>query len=188
MNVYEQCPVLQNDQFLLRLVEKEDCSDLLKVYSDSASVPLFNSDNCHGDTFYYQTMERMAQAIDFWIFSYHNRYFVRWSIIDRSVNQAIGTIELFQREGLDGMSVTGLLRLDLRSDYEREDVICHLLGLIEESVFEMFGCTSVTTKAAPFATVRRAALHQKGYEESTEEFTGDDGTRYGHYFVYRKSA
>ena len=69
MNVYENCPVLESERFLLRLVQKEDCKDLLKVYSDRQAIPLFNSDNCHGDLFDYQTEERMMQAIDFWIFS-----------------------------------------------------------------------------------------------------------------------
>ena len=34
MSVYEKCPVLENEKYLLRLVEKGDASDLLSVYSD----------------------------------------------------------------------------------------------------------------------------------------------------------
>ncbi|MBQ8835044.1 MAG: hypothetical protein IJ001_09015 [Oscillospiraceae bacterium] len=49
MNVYETCPEVSNDRFVLRLVRESDCADLLKVYSDEAAVPLFNSDNCNGD-------------------------------------------------------------------------------------------------------------------------------------------
>lgn len=60
MNIYEECPVLENDLFLLRMVEENDVKDLLKVYSDINAVPLFNSDNCHGDNFYYETIERMS--------------------------------------------------------------------------------------------------------------------------------
>ena len=60
MNIYEECPVLENDLFLLRMVEENDVKDLLKVYSDIKAVPLFNSDNCHGDNFYYETIERMS--------------------------------------------------------------------------------------------------------------------------------
>lgn len=72
MSVYEECPILENDLFLLRMVEKNDIEDLLKVYSDIKSVPIFNSDNCHGDDFHYQTIERMSQAVDFWLNSYKN--------------------------------------------------------------------------------------------------------------------
>jgi len=188
MNVYECCPTLHNDDYLLRLVEQEDCADLLRVYSDEKAVPLFNSDNCHGDDFSYRTHERMAQAIDFWIFSYQNRYFVRWSIIDRRTREAVGTIELFAREMEDGPEDTALLRLDLRSDYERADVIESILDIILEPACDLFGCASVTTKAIPQAVVRRHALCNMGFEESSQMITGDDGTRYGHYFVRKRHA
>lgn len=35
----------------------------------------------------------MKQAVDLWIFSYNERYFVRWTIIDKETNEAVGTIE-----------------------------------------------------------------------------------------------
>lgn len=41
MNIYESCPVLENEKFLLRLVNYEDCDDLLKVYSDKNALPDF---------------------------------------------------------------------------------------------------------------------------------------------------
>lgn len=70
MSVYENCPVLENDKYLLRFVKKDDASDLLKVYSDKHALPFFNSDNCDGDNFYYSSVERMEKAIDFWLSSY----------------------------------------------------------------------------------------------------------------------
>ena len=68
MNIYETCPTLKSERFILRLFQDEDCNDLLKVYSDKNALPFFNSDNCDGDNFYYATEERMAEAIRFWIF------------------------------------------------------------------------------------------------------------------------
>ena len=62
MNIYENCPVLENEKFILRLTEQKDCDDLLKVYSDKNALPFFNSDNCDGDNFYYETGTRMAEA------------------------------------------------------------------------------------------------------------------------------
>ena len=38
--------------------------DILKIYSDKNALPFFNSDNCHGDNFYYPTKEKMDSAID----------------------------------------------------------------------------------------------------------------------------
>ena len=34
MNIYETCPVWENEKFIIRLFQSEDCDDLLKVYSD----------------------------------------------------------------------------------------------------------------------------------------------------------
>ena len=80
MNIYETCPTLKSERFILRLFQDEDCNDLLKVYSDKNALPFFNSDNCDGDNFYYATEERMAEAIRFWHMAYENGWFVRLSI------------------------------------------------------------------------------------------------------------
>ena len=89
MNVYENCPVLENPRWLMRLVEKSDAEDLLEVYSDKRALPYFNSDNCDGDNFYYPTIDRMNDALDFWIQSYETEWFVRWAIIDQTLSKAI---------------------------------------------------------------------------------------------------
>ena len=67
MSIYEVCPTLENEKFIIRLFQNEDCEDLLKVYSDKNALPFFNSDNCDGDNFYYPTKERMDNAIVFWL-------------------------------------------------------------------------------------------------------------------------
>ena len=188
MDVYQECPVLESGRFVLRPVKREDCPDLLRVYSDEQAVPLFNSDNCPGDDFHYQTPERMAQAIRFWEFSYQNRFFVRWSIVDRQTMEVVGTIELFRREAEDFFTDTALLRLDLRSDYEREDVLKEILILIVETACEMFNCDTITTKAVPAARARRNVLETIGFQESPNTLKGHDGTPYQHYFIRSKNA
>ena len=65
-NIYKVCPTLEDDRFLMRLVEEDDTKDLLETYSDKHAVPFFNSDNCHGDNFYYETNSRMIEAVKFW--------------------------------------------------------------------------------------------------------------------------
>ena len=52
-NVYENCPVFENERFEFRLLTEGDIDDLLEVYSDKNALPFFNSDNCDGDNFYY---------------------------------------------------------------------------------------------------------------------------------------
>ena len=108
IDVYEQIPVMESDKFLLREIEAADAEDLLKVYSDKDAVPLFNSDNCVND-FYFVSIEEMKNTMAFWKREYQNRYYVRWAIVDKNVNCAIGTIELFNRKAKDYFNNCGLL-------------------------------------------------------------------------------
>lgn len=178
MNIYEHCPTAAGPRFALRPVQEADCIDLLQVYSDPAAVPLFNSDNCHGDDFHYTTPERMLQALRFWSWSYDNGWFVRWSVIDRETDRVIGTVELCSQN-----EKRGILRLDLRSDYEQERFIRDILSLLLPDAFSWIGCTQLLTKAVPAAEQRRKALSAWGFAPSMEPVVGGDGKCYGDYYA-----
>ena len=183
MNIYQNCPIMENDKYVLRLISDCELGDLLKVYSDIKSVPLFNSDNCHGDDFYYNTKERMEQALNFWKEAYINGWFVRFAIIDKKTNEVIGTIEEFRRNEKDFFTNCGLLRLDLRSDYEKSTEIKSIMSIIARPSFDLFGCAIVATKAIPTATERIKALIELGFTKSEEPLVGHDGTKYYDYYV-----
>lgn len=183
MDIYKECTSFENSRYLLRAVKDSDAEDLLLVYSDEKAVPLFNSDNCHGDDFHYTDLSRMRKAIDFWKLSYQNGWFVRWTIVDKTAGKAIGTVEGFRREAQDYFTDCALLRLDLRSDYETSQAIAQIFGLIVAPSFETFGCGKVATKAIPAAKERTATLRQMGFSASPEKLIGHDGTLYGDYFV-----
>lgn len=185
-DVYECCPKFEGEHFVIRQISQEDCADLLKVYSDGKAVPLFNSDNCHGDDFHYVTMERMRSAIEFWLFSYEKRYFVRWGIVDKRSCEVIGTIELLRREADDFFTDCGLMRLDLRSDYEHEGDIWEILERIVPEAYALFDCGMIATKAVPAAKERICALERLGFTRSDEKLIGHDGAEYGDYFVRMK--
>lgn len=189
VNPYENCPVFENDSFVLRLVEASDAPDLLLVYSDKRSVPLFNSDNCNGDDFYYTSPARMEKAITFWLEAYRYGAFVRWAIVDKNTRLAIGTIELFNRRSEDYFDNCGLLRLDLRSDYEDKVAITEILSLIIPEAFALFGCRMLATKIPPFACDRKAALEAFGFCLSGEVLTGEHGKKiYTDYYTLQKPA
>lgn len=185
MDVYETCPVFASAHFLLRQTSMDDCDDLLKVYSDTAAVPIFNSDNCTGD-FYMTKPGDMANCIQFWLSEYAQRYYVRWSIIDRSADCAIGTIELFHRTADDFFNHVGLLRLDLRSDYETEAAITEILSRLLPSAFELFSCAAIATKIPACAQVRRKTLAALGFQPTQELLYGHDGSAYGDYYILKK--
>lgn len=184
-NVYMSCPELETAHFSLRLVSVDDCGDLLKVYSDQKAVPLFNSDNCHGDDFYYTTPERMEKAVRFWLRSYHQyREFVRLSIVDKESGRVIGALERFFRASKDFFTNCELLRLDLRSDYETQDVIAEVLEIVKATTVSWFGCRMAATKAVPAAAERIRTLEEAGFVRSSHKLVGGDGTEYGDYFCW----
>ena len=185
MNIYETCPVLESEKFLVRLVEDKDCDDLLKVYSDKNALPFFNSDNCDGDNFYYATKERMTEALGFWNLSYENGWFVRLSIVDKTVSSVIGTIELCLRVSEDEFNNMGILRVDVRSDYEKEDVLFEIISLITPHLSEMLGCNGILTKVPIYAVERMKAIQRAGFTKSEHLLIGKTGYAYDGYWTIR---
>lgn len=183
MNIYEVCPVLESEKFIVRLFDNSDCDDLLKVYSDKNALPFFNSDNCDGDNFYYATKERMMEALEFWKLSYENGWFVRLSIIDKSVSTVIGTVELCLRVSEDEFNNMGILRVDVRSDYEKEDMLFDIIALIQPHLSTMLGCNGVLTKAPIYAVERIQALQKAGFTKSEHLLIGKTGFAYDGYWT-----
>ncbi|MBO4456341.1 MAG: N-acetyltransferase [Butyrivibrio sp.] len=185
--VYEKCPIFENNRYMLRFVTREDASDLLDVYSDKLALPFFNSDNCDGDNFYYPTLDRMEKAIDFWISSYEKKWFVRWSIIDKKIGKAIGTIELFNRVADDDFNGVGVLRLDVGSCSEKSNVLEEIVSLIIEPAYDLFDCSVIITKAPIYAVERIEALKKCGFEKSDSFLLGkDDKYPYNGYWIVKK--
>lgn len=183
-DVYKDCPAFENDRFLLRLSQLDDARDLVSVYSDKNALPFFNSDNCHGDNFYYLDEERMRQAIEFWLSSYSAKWFVRWTIIDKEKYKAIGTIEVFHRVANDDFNHVGVLRLDLKSEYEISEEIFAILNLIVPPAFDLFECEKIITKVPVYAVERMEAMKRKGFEKSGKLLVGTiDGYAYKDYWT-----
>ncbi len=183
--IYEKCQVLESRRFLLRLVEDQDCDDLLKVYSDKNALPFFNSDNCDGDNFYYPTKERMAQALGFWKMSYENGWFARLFIVDRTIKCVIGTVELCLRASSDEFNNMGILRADVRSDYEKEDILYDIIMLVLPHIPEMLGCEGILTKVPIYAVERMKAAQKAGFTKSEHFLEGKTGYAYDGYWTIK---
>ena len=187
-NVYLDCPVLENESFLLRFTTQKDSGDLLEVYSDKNSLPFFNSDNCHGDNFYYPTKEKMDATIEFWLDSYEKKWFVRWSIIDKKKEKAIGSIELFHRVADDAFNDAGVLRMDLRSDYENADVIYDILNIIVPPAYDLFECNEIISKVPLYAIERAKAFSKYGFAKTDRLMVGTmDHYAYKDYWAITKN-
>ncbi len=185
MNIYEKCPELENEKFVIRCIQQEDCDDLWKVYSDKNALPFFNSDNCDGDNFYYATKEKMAEAIGFWNMAYKEGWFVRFSIVDKGVSCVIGTVELCLRVSEDVFHNMGILRVDVRSDYEQQNMLYDIFSLVTPKIEEMLGCKGVLTKAPIYAVERIEAIQKVGFTRSEHLLTGKTGYGYDGYWTIK---
>jgi len=171
---YEHCPAYENDRFLLRLVSMDDAQSLLPCYSrptDSVTANAFNCTYGYGS----QTVEEMRDVIRMWLEAYRARGYVRWSVVDKRVGTAVGTIELCKRQIADACNGWGILRLDLGGAYERGAEIWEILSLLLADLITMFDCTVIVTKAIPAAGERIAALGRLGFARRDAEGALYDG-------------
>jgi len=76
-----------------------------------------------------------------------------------------------------------LLRLDLRSDYEKAAYIQNIISLIKESTYDLFYCKIIATKAVPEAAERLQALHELGFVASEKILVDQDGIKYDDYYI-----
>jgi len=178
INPYEQCLEYTTEHFLLRLVRMSDAEDLLACYGDPKAAPLFNKDNCHHD-FICQTVEDVEGYIAFWLKEYGWQGYVRFAVVDKSTQKAVGTLEIFARKPDDPVYGTlGVLRMDLASSYERRAVAGELLQVSEEHFYADFHFDRMLTKAVPEAAERIAVLEERGFTRVP------DGTMpFGDYYV-----
>ena len=186
MNVYESIPTMEKGEIRLRPVTAADEAALLRVYGDPLALPFFNSDNCHGDIFYYDTPEKMRRAMDFWRTSWEQGWFVRWAIERRG--GGIGTVELCRRGESpdDPYSGMGILRVDVGSAWEKSDVLAAVMDALLPDAYALLNCRTLMTKAAPYAVARVATLTECGFVLSDKPVMGHHGERFGDYWVREK--
>ena len=158
---YIKCPVFETEHFLIRFVRLEDAEDLLKCYQDTKAQALFNADNCTTD-FCFKTLDELRNYMAFWIKEYENKKYVLFSIVDKSLNKAVGTIEIFGKVGVYH-SPLGVLRLDICSEYERVMFLDELLTLCTNEFFLLFGVDQILHKAVPAASDRIQVLLKLGF-------------------------
>lgn len=90
----------------------------------------------------------------------------------------IAAVTTFIIHAADCFTDCGLLRLDIRSDYERAGEITKILGMIIEPAYTLFHCDKIAAKAIAAAAERIRALEQLGFKYTDEKLIGHDGTKY----------
>ena len=161
-DVYEKCPTYQKGAIVLRHTTSKDAEELLKCYSDEKSVPLFNADNCFSD-FHYTTLDQVKDLIARWNDTYRHKGFVRWTIIQNDSNLKVGTVEMFNKGVLPDAGSYGILRIDLRSEFENSLIIRRILQISNRHFYQDFNVITILTKAIPEAKERILTLSEMGY-------------------------
>lgn len=156
MNPYVECPTANTKSFAIRLLRDSDSHSLFKCYHDKKAVDCMNDDNCDFG-FYVDTEEKMRETIGYWLAAYQTQSFIRFSIIDQATGEAVGTVEGFHGE-------TGVLRVDICSEYEKASYLSELLDFATEQFHAFFGNACLVTKAVSSAVERRRALADNKWE------------------------
>ena len=99
----------------------------------------------------------------------------------------IGSVELFHREADDYFNHTGLLRLDLKNEFEEASVIEEIAGLIVQEAYNLFDTDRIITKVPLYAVERKTAFEKLGFIKSDEFLIGTlDGYAYKDYWERKK--
>ncbi len=128
----------------------------------------------------------MIELINFWLWEYKCKRYIRFAIYDKEYNQVIGTIELFKRISNDGFNGSGIMRLDVRSDFEKTDILYEIMTIITNPAFELFNFSRIATKAANYAIERIEALEKLKYVKTDDRLLAADGKSYGDYWIIKR--
>jgi hypothetical protein len=172
-NPFEKSPSFETEHFALRLVRPGDAGSLLKCYSDPEAGRFFNADCCTND-FRYDSIDEMSRCIAFWRDSYKEKRFIRLTILRKSSQEPVGTLEVFGGDYHDEqVAIEGdpsrrydLVRVDVRSDYENSETLTELFNLAVTKFYDEFAFDMMLTKAIPEAGARLDALKSLGFEKT----------------------
>ena len=109
------------------------------------------------------------KQIEFWLMEYASQAYIRFAVIDKLTNKAIGTIEMFGMVGAYKTEI-GLLRIDLASPYENVVILREIIIMCIKNFYDIFEVATIATKAMPKAIERIKVLIEVGFCE--EDFKG----------------
>lgn len=81
----------------------------------------------------------------------------------------------------------GILRVDVRSDYEKEDALKDIFSLVTPYIPDMLGCNGVLTKAPIYAVERIKAVEKAGFTKSEHLLIGKQGYAYDGYWTLKQA-
>ena len=105
---------------------------------------------------------------------------MRFSIVDKILNTAIGTIEIFaKKETFNDYGKVGVLRLDLPYTYEKIEFLNSIFDLVLSHFGELFKINSIITKANTYAMTRIEILRNLDFYPLKNKYI----TSYDDYYI-----
>jgi hypothetical protein len=81
----------------------------------------------------------------------------------------------------------GVLRLDVRSEYEKSESLQEILKLFVPTAYDLFDCVEIITKVPNYAVERLDAVQKVGFIKSDCLLVGtNDHYAYNGYWILRK--
>jgi RimJ/RimL family protein N-acetyltransferase len=164
-NSFINCPTYETENFLLRKLATKDFEELFSCYSDPLAAKFFNGDNC-GISFYFDDKNKFKECMDYWLKAQDIHDFIRFTIVSKVYGKALGTIEICpsSKYSYKGGKV-GILRLDIKSEYETKTVMEELLGILISNLYKDFKVDFLLTKAITEAYARIATLNKNNFNK-----------------------
>lgn len=181
---YASCPEFETEHFKLRQVREKDAEELMSFYGDVSEWMFFANGDRRIFTSPHPPVEEMEKYIRFWHEEYKNRVYIRFSVIDKATEKAVGTIELYDNIGNGDFSDAvrlSFLHIDLSAPYELREYISELLNLADRELFMIFGIKHLCIRAIPSEGERIAALQADGYQPYEWDSESE------HYYMKRRS-
>ena len=162
-NSFIKCPTYETRNFLLRKLEKDDFEELFPCYSDPVAAKFFNGDNC-GISFFYDDKDKFKECVAYWLKAQEVHDFIRFTIINKANKKAVGTVEICPSSKYSYQErKVGILRLDIKSEFETKPVMDELFGILVSNLYKDFNVDYLITKAIPEALARLDVLKEENF-------------------------
>lgn len=167
INPFEKCPVYETENLLFTKIKVEDAADLFECYSDPITKSHMNNDNCGGE-WNCHSIDVVKQGIRAWEQEFKDKFYIRWSITYKPTNKKIGTIEIAPVPNtmrfLDGVCQIGILRVDIISFLEKEEIFSEIFNMATNNFYLDFDINSIITKATQDDFQRVSSLDNCSYK------------------------
>lgn len=163
------CPRLKNNRIRIRQLRLDDADKLLSCYQQQGKAPTYFNLDFSNETIPCQNKEQVKNLLKFYLSQSKSKKSVYWTVIDLFNNNSIGVISITPLEKNEDYKNVGLLRMDIKSEYETKEIISAILNMTEQ-LYELFDLNTIISKAWLTSRHRINAMLENGFKESFDRY------------------